>query len=84
MDYLDGINTIQSTGSLGFNIIFQLLFFVIIVGYVFYAFLLLLRVRILADTVKTRFNKRATALTFAHLVIALVGSFLALILVLLA
>lgn len=69
---------------LGLNFVFKVLFFVILVGYVLYAFLLLLRVRILADTVKTPQNKLIHLIASGHLALSLIGSFLAMILVLLA
>lgn len=83
MDFLEGLNT-PDIKLFGLNTVFQLLFFVILVGYVFYAFLLTLRVRILADTVSVRYSKIVRAVTIIHLAIALVGGFLALILILLA
>ncbi len=83
MDFLSGLDT-PGIEFLGFNFIFKLLFFVIIVGYALYSFLLLLRVRILSDTVDTPHNKMVQILAFAHLALSLVGGFLAMILVLLA
>ena len=83
MNLLDGLITPQ-IDLFGFNIVFKLLFFIIIVGYIFYAFLLLLRVRILSDTVSTKNNKFVQLLVFAHLIVALLGGFLAMIVILLA
>lgn len=89
---MDIVGDILGTGSgssvpapgVGINFAFKLLFFVVIVFYVLYAFLLTLRVRILADTVDTKFNYLAKTLTYIHLIVVLVGSFLALIVLLLA
>ena len=61
MEFIDGINT-PEFDFLGINLVFKLLFFVILVGYVFYAFLMLLRVRILGDTVATQYHKFAQTL----------------------
>ncbi|MCA9374851.1 hypothetical protein KC622_00810 [Candidatus Dojkabacteria bacterium] len=83
MDFLEGINT-PDIKLFGLNTVFQLLFFVVLVGYVFYAFLLTLRVRILADTVSVKYSKIVKSVTIVHIVVALVGGFLALILILLA
>lgn len=67
-----------------FTWIFKVLFFVIIFGYIFFAFLLTFRVRILADTVNTPFNKVVRAYSVIHLVIALIGGILVLAIILLA
>jgi TRAP-type C4-dicarboxylate transport system permease small subunit len=82
MDILNNINTMQITfwGASG---ILKALFLVVIFGYVIYTILLTLRVRILADTVKTPSNKIARILAYLHLLIAVVGSFFAVILILL-
>lgn len=83
MDLLEGLT--GGTGQIDFiNFAFKLLFFTVIVGYVFYAFLLTIRVRILADTVTTKNTKFAVWLTYVHMIAALIGSFLALVLLLLA
>jgi hypothetical protein len=57
---------------------------VLLIGYVFYAIMLLLRVRILMDTVRTRFNSVVRSLTVLHLFIALVGGFVVLALAMIA
>ena len=82
MDILNNLNTLNLTfwGAAG---IFKALFLVVIFGYVIYVVLLTLRVRILADTVKTPSNKAARILAYIHLLIAIVGSFFAVILILL-
>jgi hypothetical protein len=81
MDFLGGINTInitiQSTGG-----VFKLLFFVVIIGYVIYTLLMTVRVRILDDTVKTGSSKRILLLSYLHLILAVVGSLLCVILIL--
>lgn len=66
------------------NLAFKLLFFVVIVFYIFYAFLLTLRVRILADTLRLPNGRLAQTVTYVHLIVVLIGSFLALVLLLLA
>lgn len=67
----------------GIGGILKLLFLVVIVGYVIYVLLLTLRVRILADTVKTPTNETARMLSYLHLFLAVIGSFLAVVLILL-
>jgi hypothetical protein len=87
MDFVGDIlggSTQPPAPGVGINFIFKLLFFVVIVFYILYAFLLALRVRILADTVDTKFNYIAKAVTYIHLIVVLIGSFLALIVLLLA
>ncbi len=83
MDFITDLNT-PTVSILGFNFVFKLLFFVILAGYALYAFLLLLRVRILSETVDTPHNKFVLLLSYANLGISLVGGFLAMILVFLA
>jgi len=64
--------------------ILKVLFFVLIFGYIFFAFLLTFRVRILADTVHTSFNKVVRVASVLHLIIALIGGILALAIILMA
>lgn len=86
MEFLDGLNT--PTFAFGdfdaIGIIFKLLLFVILAMYVLYAFLLTLRVRILSDTVEVGPNKFVQLGIYIHMIVALVGSFLAFIITLLA
>ena len=82
MDVLNNLNTIQLT-FLGAAGILKALFLVVIFGYVIYAILLTLRIRILADTVKTPSNKTARVLAYLHLLVAVIGGFFAVILILL-
>lgn len=82
MDFINGINTIEfGVGSL--NGIIKLLFLVLAFGYIVYVFLLTLRVRILSETVKTPSNSTAKLISYIHLFLAVVGSLLAVILILL-
>jgi len=62
----------------------KVLFFILIFGYIFFAFLLTFRVRILADTVNTSFNKVVRAVSVLHLIVALIGGILALAIILMA
>ena len=64
--------------------ILKVLFFVLIFGYIFFAFLLTFRVRILVDTVHTSFNKVVRVASVLHLIIALIGGILALAIILMA
>lgn len=83
MDFLNGLES-PSADFLGLNFVFKLLFFVILIGYVFYSFLLVIRVRILADTVETPHGKKMQLVAVGHMVLSIVGGFLALLLILLA
>lgn len=81
MDFLEGISTIDfGIGSV--TGIIKLLFLVVIFGYLVYVFLLTMRVRILADTIKTPSNLTAKLISYIHLFVAVVGSLLAVILIL--
>lgn len=84
MENVIGSGNSNSTATNFLNLTFKLLFFVVIVFYIFYAFLLTLRVRILADTLTLPNNKFAQTISYIHLVVVLIGSFLALALLLLA
>lgn len=81
MDFLNGINTIEF-GLGGVASILKLLFLVLAFGYMIYVFLLTLRVRILADTVTTPSNGYAKTGAYVHLLLAIVGCALSVILIL--
>jgi hypothetical protein len=83
MEFLDGLVT-PDVQFFGLNLIFKLLFFVIIVGAILYSFLLMIRVRILSDTIQAPLNRLALSLTYIQLLVSLIGGFLALIVILLA
>lgn len=68
--------------TLGF--VLKIIGFVIIIGYFIYAFLLSLRVKILADTVTTPFNGTMKFLSLMHIGMAVVGGLIAMGLILLA
>ncbi len=68
--------------TLGF--VLKLLGAVILLGYFVYAILLSLRVRILADTVRTPFNGTMRFLSALHVILALIGGVVALLLILVA
>lgn len=82
MNFLEGIGTIEFGASSVAGII-KILFLVVAIGYLIYVFLLTMRVRILADTVKTPSNGTAKLVSYAHLIFAVIGSALAVILILL-
>lgn len=81
MDFLNGIQTIE-VGNGSVVSIIKLLFLVLAVGYLLYVLLFTLRVRILADTVKTPNSGTSKLVAYLHLVLAVVGSGLAVILIL--
>lgn len=81
MDILGGINTIEfGVGSVAS--IIKLLFLVIGFGYLIYVLLLTLRIRILADTVQTPTNGNSKLAAYIHLLVAIAGSALSVILIL--
>lgn len=82
MGLLDGILPNQFV-IFKYSSIFVMLFLVLAFGYLIYIFLLTMRVRILADTVKTPNNKIAKFVSYAHLIFAVIGSGVAVILILL-
>lgn len=84
MDFLDGLTVPTISGAVGTLSVFKLLFFVVLVGYVFFAFLLTLRVRILSDTVKVGPSRLVETGVYLHLVFALLGSFVAILISFLA
>ncbi|WKZ30709.1 MAG: hypothetical protein QY318_02575 [Candidatus Dojkabacteria bacterium] len=83
MDYVGQLNQ-TGVEVLSLNFAFQCLFFVLIVGYLFYAFMLTVRVRILSETIKAPYNNLAVTISYIHLLVALIGGFLALLVILLA
>lgn len=82
MDVLDAIGP-SEISIVGVGFVFKLLFILIFTGYLSYAFMLTLRIRILNDTVKTDTNGFVRMLTYIHLLVALIGSLFGIILVLL-
>lgn len=84
-DFLTGVGLATDLNlTVGVGFAFKLLVFVVLTMYVFYAFLLTLRVRILADTVEVGPNKFVQFAIYLHMIIAMVGSFIAFIISLLA
>ena len=69
-------------GFFGVNFVFKTLFFIVVLFYVLYSFLMLLRVRILSDTVETPYNRIVQLIVLGNLILALVGGFLAMMLIL--
>jgi len=84
MDMLTGLGGPTFDISIGITLIFQILYFVLLTGYVLYAFLLTLRIRIISETVEIGNSKAIMTIVYLHLVIAIIGSFLAFLLALLA
>jgi hypothetical protein len=84
MDVLTGLGGPTFDTSFGITLIFQILYFVLLTGYVLYAFLLTLRIRILSETVEVGSSKAIMAVVYVHLVVAIIGSFLAFLIALLA
>jgi len=82
VDLLSGIGKFDLTVT-GVDWIYKALFSVIIVGYLLYVFLVSLRIRILVDSAKTNLDKYIRFSSYVHLLVALVGSFISIILILL-
>jgi len=74
-----------SGGTLSFDItsLLKLPIILILIGNIFFAVLLFLRVRILADTFKTPENKIVKAIILLHTGIVLVGTLLSLLFIIL-
>lgn len=83
---MDYVNELNQTGVevLDINFAYKLLFFILILGYLFYAFMLTVRVRILSETVKAPYNNFAVTISYIHMIVAIIGGFLALLVILLA
>ena len=86
MDLDDLLNNLGgSGGTLSFDItsLLKLPIILILIGNIFFAVLLFLRVRILADTFKTPENKIVKAIILLHTGIVLVGTLLSLLFIIL-
>jgi hypothetical protein len=83
MDFLllEGIGLQSPIAGAAFLVKFLLL--TVLVGYLVYAFLMTLRIRILDETIRTQNNSFVRAISYLHLFFALIGSFFAVILILL-
>lgn len=68
----------------GFAFLFKIVFAMLLILYIAYSFFLALRVRILADTVKTPWNKFLNRLAFFHLYAVIVVGSLALFFIIIA
>ena len=82
MDILNEIGG-QGLSILGISLIFKILFLLVFVGYLVYAFLMTLRIRILQDTVSAGSTRFIRLLSYVHLTVAVIGSLVGVILVLL-
>lgn len=68
----------------GFAFLFKIVFAMLLILYIAYSFFLALRVRILADTVTTPWNKFLKRLAFFHLYAVIVVGSLALFFIIIA
>ncbi len=68
----------------GFSFLFKIVFALLLILYISYSFFLALRVRILADTVRTPWNEFLKRLAFFHLYAVIVVGSLALFLIMIA
>jgi hypothetical protein len=79
---LEGIG-LQNGSLLSLPFLVKLILLAVLVGYLVYSFLLTLRIRILDETLQTRSNSFVRMIAYAHLFFALIGTFFAVILILL-
>jgi len=56
-----------------FDLLFKIIAGILLIYYVFYCFMLILRVRILSDTVETQFNRVVKGLAVMHTLVVIVG-----------
>lgn len=76
---------VGATGwAFGFGFLFKIVFAVLLILYIAYSFFLALRVRILADTIRTPSNKSLERLAFFHLYAVIVVGLIALFLIIIA
>lgn len=75
LDFIGGINAPDaSVAFLSLGFVLKLVLMVILLGYLFYAFLLVLRVRILSDSLNVPLNRQVKGVVFLHLLFAIIGS----------
>ena len=74
----------SNTSILGFGFLFKILFAALLILYITYSYFLALRIRILADSVRTPWNKSLRRLAFFHLYAVIVVGLLALLLIVVA
>jgi hypothetical protein len=84
MDFtlLEGIG-LHGGSILSLPFLIKLILLAVLVGYLVYSFLLTLRIRILDETLQTRSNSFVRMISYVHLFFSLIGSFFAVILILL-
>lgn len=74
MDLITDVGTNVEIAAFGIGFLLKIAFGLLLILYIAYSFFLALRVRILADTVKTPWNKTLQRLAFFHLyAVILVG-----------
>jgi len=81
---LVGVGMDSSTAILGFGFLFKILFAALLILYIIYSYFLALRIRILADSVRTPWNESLRRLAFFHLYAVIVVGLLALLLIVVA
>lgn len=84
-EFISGINTPDTDVTfLGAGLFLKLAVFVVVLGYIVYSFLLLLRVRILSDTLNVPLNRQVKGLVTLNLLFAVVGGIVATFIIILA
>lgn len=77
----EGTNSFNPNINLGF--LFKIPLVVFVLGNLFYAFMLVLKIKILIDTIDSEGNSKMRALAYTNLIISIVGAVLGFILILL-
>ncbi len=81
MDLIAGNDTAI---NFGFDYLFKIAFSMLLLLYILYSYFLALRVKILADTVRTPWNASLQRLAFSHLYVVILVGLLALFFIVLA
>ncbi len=84
MDLVTDAGVGPAAGFFGFSFLFKIVFSLLLILYITYSSFLALRVRILADTVRTPWNDTIKRLAFFHLYAVIVVGSLALFLIMIA
>lgn len=82
-DQLFGSNTMNLEMGINLGILFKIPLIIFLVGNLFYCFMLILKIKILVDTVESQGNSQMKALAHINLAVSAVGATLGSILILL-
>jgi len=82
-EQLFGNNTENLNMNINLGILFKIPLIIFLIGNLFYAFMLVLKVKILVDTVNSQGNTQMRVLAFINLAVSIIGATLGCILILL-